>query len=72
MHYFDLEDYTDLARLENPKLVFDALSGLVIIDEIQRRPNLFPFLRVTIDNKDLKFLILGSASRELYNKALNL
>lgn len=65
VHYFDLEDYTDLARFANPKLLLDALSGLVIIDEIQRMPELFPYLRVVVDSRDLKFLILGSASREL-------
>src|ERR1700722_6411938 len=46
VHYFDLEDYTDLAKLTHPKLTLEPLEGLVIIDEIQRRPNLFPYLRV--------------------------
>ncbi len=69
VHYFDLEDYTDLAKLENPKLTFEALTGLVIIDEIQRRPDLFPYLRVVVDNRPLKFLILGSASRELLQQS---
>jgi uncharacterized protein len=69
IHYFDLEDYTDLARLTNPKLLFDSLEGLVIIDEIQRRPDLFPYLRVVVDRRKLKFLILGSASRELVQQS---
>ena len=69
VHYFDLEDYTDLAKLNHPKLVLEALNGLVIIDEIQRRPDLFPYLRVIVDKKDLKFLILGSASRELLQQS---
>lgn len=69
VHYFDLEDYTDLAKLNNPKLIFDSLEGLVIIDEIQRRPDLFPYLRVVVDNRPLKFLILGSASRELLQQS---
>lgn len=69
VHYFDLEDYTDLAKLSNPKLIFESLTGLVIIDEIQRRPDLFPFLRVVVDNQNLKFLILGSASRELIRQS---
>lgn len=69
VHYFDLEDYTDLARLTSPKLVFEALEGLIIIDEIQRRPDLFPYLRVVVDKKPLKFLILGSASRELLQQS---
>ncbi len=69
IHYFDLEDYTDLAKLTNPKLVLEPLEGLIIIDEIQRRPDLFPFLRVIVDKKPLKFLILGSASRELLQQS---
>ncbi len=69
VHYFDLEDYTDLARLENPKLTFGALKGLIIIDEIQRRPDLFPYLRVVADTMPLKFLILGSASRDLIRQS---
>jgi len=41
---FDLEDAVDLARLENPRLALEDLEGLVIIDEVQRRPDLFPIL----------------------------
>ncbi|MDB6082085.1 MAG: hypothetical protein JWO53_1357, partial [Chlamydiia bacterium] len=58
----------DLARLDNPMLALSGLSDqLIIIDEIQRRPNLFPVLRVLADDKEKnqKFLILGSASRDL-------
>ena len=64
---FDLEDPVHLARLENPKLALEELPGLVIIDEIQRRPELFPVLRVLVDRPDnqSRFLILGSASPEL-------
>jgi len=69
IHYFDLEDYTDLAKLTDPKLAFESLTGLVIIDEIQRRPDLFPYLRVVVDRTDLKFLILGSASRDLLQQS---
>jgi hypothetical protein len=63
IHLFDLEDPTHLARLE-------SLSGLVVIDEIQRRPDLFPVLRVLVDRPGSKarFLILGSASRELIHQ----
>ena len=45
----------------------EPLKGLVVIDEIQRRPDLFPILRVLTDRKNnpVKFLILGSASGEL-------
>jgi len=68
---FDLEDPTDLAALENPKLVLQDLSGLVIIDEIQRLPELFPILRVLVDRPDnaTRFLILGSASRDLIQQS---
>jgi len=64
---FDLEDPDDLARLAEPKLALDALGGLVIIDEVQRRPDLFPVLRVLVDRPQAgtRFLILGSASPDL-------
>ena len=66
IHFFDLENPTDLARLENPMLTLEGLSGYIIIDEIQRKPNLFSILRVLVDkNKKTKYLILGSASRDL-------
>jgi len=66
-HYFDLEDPTDLERLDDPKLALEGLRGLVVIDEVQRRPDLFPVLRTLIDRVDApaRFLILGSASRDL-------
>jgi len=69
--YFDLEDPRDLAKLDNPMLMLESLQGLIIIDEIQRRPNLFPALRVLVDNPDLdqKYLILGSASRDLIRQS---
>lgn len=71
VYYFDLEDETDLAQLEAPKAVLEALEGLVIIDEIQLQPAIFPLLRVLADRPHSKtrFLILGSASRELVNKS---
>jgi len=64
---FDLEDPTDLLALEEPKLVLSEHRGLVILDEIQRRPQLLPVLRVLIDRPDnpAKFLLLGSASPDL-------
>ena len=67
MHYFDLEDPDDLNRLSEPKLALEKLQGLIVIDEIQRIPELFPLLRVLLDRRPLKqkYLILGSASREL-------
>lgn len=67
VHFFDLENPIDLARLENPSLTLSKLeSPLIVIDEIQRKPELFPVLRVLVDqNKERRFLILGSASRDL-------
>ena len=65
--YFDLEDPLDLARLETPRQTLGKLTGLVVIDEIQRRPDLFPLLRVLADRPGTpaRFLILGSASLDL-------
>jgi hypothetical protein len=66
-NYFDLEDPVSLARLEQPMTGLQDLKGLVVIDEIQRKPELFPTLRVLADRKALpcRFLILGSASPAL-------
>jgi hypothetical protein len=65
-HVFDLENPRDLARLEQPQLTLEALSGLIVIDEIQRRPDLFPLLRYLVDHRpDQRYLVLGSASPEL-------
>lgn len=68
---YDLEDPTDLAALDNPKLALQRLKGLVVIDEIQRAPELFPVLRVLADRPDnaAQFLILGSASRDLIQQS---
>ena len=67
LNYFDLEDPAHLERLRNPKLALESLHGLVVIDEIQLRPELFPILRVLVDREEsgARFLILGSASRDL-------
>ncbi len=64
---FDLEDPRDVARLNEPMLALEPLRGLVIVDEIQARPGLFPVLRVLADRNPLpaRFLVLGSASPEL-------
>lgn len=69
--YFDLEDPENLIHLDEPKTTLARLSGLVVIDEVQRRPELFPLLRVLADRKPLpaKFLILGSASPELLRQS---
>ena len=66
-NYFDLEDPLSLARLEEPRTALEHLRGLVVIDEVQRRPELFPVLRVLADrpSRPAHFLILGSASGEL-------
>lgn len=65
--YFDLENPEDLARLADPMLALKGLKGLVVIDEIQRLPGLFPILRVLVDRPKApaRFLVLGSASPEL-------
>lgn len=71
-YFFDLENPLDLARLENPMLALGSISQqLIVIDEIQRRPDLFPVLRVLADQeeKKRKFLILGSASRDLIRQS---
>ncbi|MFN8548631.1 MAG: ATP-binding protein [Candidatus Eisenbacteria bacterium] len=66
-HYFDLEDPRDLRRLEHPMVALEGLRGLIVIDEVQRRPDLFPILRVLSDRprRPSRFLILGSASPDL-------
>jgi len=65
--YFDLENPVDLRRLTAPLSVLQELSGLVIIDEVQRRPDLFELLRVLVDRPQnaARFLLLGSASPHL-------
>lgn len=68
--FFDLEDPDHLNALDNPKLALDPLKGLIVIDEIQKRPDLFPILRVLVDqHQDRQFLILGSASQELIRQS---
>ena len=71
LNYFDLEDPTSLARLTEPELALRPLKGLVVIDEIQRRPELFPLLRVLADRQPLpaRFLILGSAAPDLLKQS---
>ena len=65
--FFDLENPVDLARLETPLLALEGLSGLVVLDEVQRKADLFPVLRVLMDSAECKarFLLLGSASPTL-------
>lgn len=70
-NYFDLEDPISLARLEEPMTALADLEGLIVIDEIQRRPGLFPVLRVLADRVPLpsRFLILGSAAPDLLRQS---
>ncbi|MBU2603382.1 MAG: ATP-binding protein [Actinobacteria bacterium] len=69
-HCFDLENPRDLARLEQPQLALEDLRGLILIDEIQRLPELFPLLRYLVDrDADQRYLILGSASRDLLRQS---
>lgn len=68
---FDLEDPRDLARLRQPMTALEGLRGLVVIDEVQRAPDLFPVLRVLADRRPLpaRFLVLGSASPDLLRQS---
>lgn len=70
-HRFDLEDDRDVARLADPFLALERLRGLVVLDEVQRRPQLFPALRVLLDRArtPARFLLLGSASPDLLQQS---
>jgi uncharacterized protein len=74
-NYFDLEDPRSLERLRDPMTALGSLSGLIVIDEVQRRPDLFPVLRVLIDRgvetgpRFGQFLLLRSASPELLQQS---
>lgn len=69
--YFDLEDPADLRRLDDEATALGDLKGLVVIDEVQRRPELFPLLRVLADRprRPASFLVLGSASPHLLKQS---
>jgi len=71
VHHFDLESPGDLARLQDPELALSTLTGLVVLDEIQRLPELFTVLRVLVDRREnhTQFLILGSASGTLLRQS---
>ena len=69
VHFFDLENPFDRARLDQPFTALSQLEGLVVIDEIQLVPDLFPILRVLVDERPRQFLILGSASRDLIHQS---
>ncbi len=70
-NYFDLEDPASITQLGEPMTALRGLRGLVVIDEVQRRPDLFPVLRVLCDRKPLpaRFLILGSAAPSLLKQS---
>lgn len=70
-NYFDLEDPLSLARLDEPVTALGHLQGLVVIDEVQRRPDLFSVLRVLADRNPVsaRFLLLGSASPALLRQS---
>ncbi len=71
VHRFDLENSRDLARLTDPMLALEGLRGTVILDEVQRRPEIFPTLRVLADRPrtPCRFLVLGSASPDLLRQS---
>ncbi|MGQ0834889.1 MAG: ATP-binding protein [Gammaproteobacteria bacterium] len=71
LNYFDLEEPASLALLSQPMTALEGLRGIVVIDEIQHRPDIFPVLRVLADRRPLpaRFLILGSASPELLRQS---
>ena len=70
-NYFDLEDPQSLTRLDQPMIALKPLRGFVVIDEIQRRPDLFPILRVLANRTPLpaRFLILGSTSSDFLRQS---
>src|SRR5437867_1675633 len=71
VNYFDLEDPASLARLDEPLTALQSLRGTVVIDEIQRRRDLFPAMRVLVDRTPLpaRFLLLSSASPDLLRQS---
>jgi predicted AAA+ superfamily ATPase len=66
VRYFDLEDPDDQARLADPAFALRDLKCLVVLDEVQLRPDIFPLLRVLLDRPGTpaRFLLLGSAAPE--------
>ncbi|MGQ0708508.1 MAG: ATP-binding protein [Rhodoferax sp.] len=71
LNYFDLEYPPHAQRLEQPVQALEHLQGLIVIDEVQRMPGLFPLLRVLMDrsNQPGQYLLLGSASPNLVRQA---
>lgn len=71
VHWFDLEDPRDVARLADPMLALENLDGLIVVDEVQRAPDLFAVLRVLADRRPrpAQFLVLGSAAPDLLRQS---
>lgn len=70
VHWFDCENPLHIARLDSPMLALQDLKGLIVIDEVQLRPDLFPVIRVLVDSDpERRFLITGSASRDLLHQS---
>lgn len=70
-HFYDLENSRHVARLDDPLSELEQLRGLVVLDEVQRRPEIFPALRVLADRRPLpaRFLVLGSATPALLRQS---
>ncbi len=69
-HYFDLENPRNLAQFQTPQLTLERCRGLIVIDEIQHKPELFPLIRFLVDTiSEQRYLILGSASRDLIRQS---
>ena len=71
VHFFDLESSSDLAQLADPLLALSDLRGVIVLDEVQRRPDIFTALRVLADRtpRPARFLVLGSASPQLLRQS---
>ena len=59
-HYFDLESPADIAALSEPMTALEGLVGLVVLDEVQRRPEIFPVLRVLADRRPVRTRFLDA------------
>lgn len=69
-HSFDLENPRDRSMFADAQLVLERLSGFIVIDEIQRSPDIFPLIRYLVDHRpEQRYLILGSASRDLIRQS---
>ncbi|MBK8804814.1 MAG: ATP-binding protein [Fibrobacteres bacterium] len=69
--FFDLEDPACPLKTESARYILDSARGLVVLDEIQHQPELFPLLRVLADRPGTpcRFLLLGSASPQVVGHA---